>query len=110
MIDWIRVRELRDEIGEDDLAEVVDLFLDEADEVAKNIGNGLAPEEVEAALHFLKGSALNLGFRKLAELCQIGEKEAARGRAETVNLEAVVTAYERSKRAFAAGEKAEDAA
>ena len=32
MIDWERVRELRSEIGADDFAEVVEMFLSEADE------------------------------------------------------------------------------
>ena len=37
MIDWGRVRDLRSEIGADDFAEVVAMFLDEADEVIARI-------------------------------------------------------------------------
>ena len=48
MIDWSRVSELREEVGEEDFAEVVELFLDEVDGV---IGT-LAPEtaDLEAQL------------------------------------------------------------
>ncbi len=48
----------------DDFAEVVEMFLEEADEVAGRL-RGAAPTDVEAELHFLKGSALNLGFASL---------------------------------------------
>lgn len=110
MIDWQRVRELRDEIGEDDFGEVVDLFLEEADEVAAKIPALTAADQIESALHFLKGSALNLGFKEFAALCQAGEKAAAMGDVASIDLARVVTVYEASKRAFANGQAAEDAA
>lgn len=110
MIDWDRVRELRDEIGADDFAEVVELFLEETDEVAKGIRNGIAPQDIESALHFLKGSALNLGFRGLANLCQTGEKAAASGRCESVDLGQILAVYEQAKAIFATHLNAEDAA
>lgn len=103
MIDWDRVMELRNEIGADDFAEVVEMFLEEADSVAKTIGRDLAPETVESALHFLKGSALNLGFRELAQLCQSGEKAAASGAVDPAGLAKVVMIYTQSKHAFMAG-------
>lgn len=105
MIDWDRVAELRSEIGAEDFAEVVDMFLEEADEVAETMQAKLPPDAVEAALHFLKGSALNLGFRELAQLCQVGEKAAACGDAKNVNLGQVVVTYEQSKLAFIAGKE-----
>ncbi len=110
MIDWERVCELRDEIGAEDFAEVAQLFLEETDAVIKNIKKDTTPQAIEAALHFLKGSALNLGFSKLAALCQTGEKAAASGQSGGIDLGMVVTAYEQSKIAFAAGKQAEDAA
>lgn len=110
MIDWGRVRELRDEIGMEDFAEVVLLFLEETDDVTEKIASGLSDQAVESALHFLKGSALNLGFKDLAALCQIGEKAAANGQYETINLAQVVTLYQASKSAFQSGQNAENAA
>jgi HPt (histidine-containing phosphotransfer) domain-containing protein len=103
MIDWDRVAELRNEIGAADFAEVVEMFLEEADEVATTVYTNASPTAVEQALHFLKGSALNLGFRDLAQLCQIGEKAAAGGDISGVDLGQVVTVYEQSKMAFVAG-------
>lgn len=110
MIDWGRVRELRNEIGADDFDEVVQLFLEETDEVAATLAKNQSPQAIESALHFLKGSALNLGFRKLAEMCQAGERAAAAGNCLSINIDKVVEVYAASKRAFEAGQRAEDAA
>lgn len=102
MIDWTRVKELRDEIGGEDFAEVVALFLEEADEVVGNLQDCHDPRALESALHFLKGSALNLGFSALAELCQTGERQAAMGDVD-IDLGPVIATYDRSKSAFEAG-------
>ncbi len=110
MIDWNRVNELRHEIGADDFDEVVQLFLEETDEVIAGIGYDRSAQALESALHFLKGSALNLGFRKLAALCQTGEKAAAAGDYTSIDPAALIAVYEASKRAFKAGQNAEDAA
>jgi histidine phosphotransfer protein HptB len=110
MIDWGRVCELRDEIGADDFAEVVQLFLEETEKVVKALGDDKSAEAVESGLHFLKGSALSLGFRDLAALCQTGEKAAATGRSDAIDLGLVAIVYERSKAAFAAGQRDMNAA
>lgn len=101
MIDWARVNELQAEIGKDDFAEVVTMFLEEATEVVERFTACTTAAETEAALHFLKGSALNLGFRKLADLCQEGEKKAADGQAATVDLPRIVSMFQASVKAFA---------
>lgn len=103
MIDWDRVDDLKAEIGEDDFAEVISLFLEEADEVAATLRGEMAADQIEAALHFLKGSALNLGFSLLAQLCQDGEKAAAAGNGAQVDLVNVAVAYDLSKSAFQDG-------
>lgn len=110
MIDWDRVNELRNEIGAADFDEVAQLFLEETDEVIANINRDKSTQAVESALHFLKGSALNLGFCKLAALCQTGEKAAAAGDYGHIDLPAVIAVYEASKLAFETGQNAEDAA
>lgn len=102
MIDWARVAELRDEIGNEDFAEVVTLFLEEADEVVQRLAECSDAKSLESALHFLKGSALNLGFESLAQLCQDGERMAASGSVE-VDTAAVAAEYDGSKAAFEAG-------
>jgi HPt (histidine-containing phosphotransfer) domain-containing protein len=110
MIDWGRVRELRTEIGDKDFDEVAQLFLEETDEVAANMVGNTSPQAIESALHFLKGSALNLSFIKLAALCQTGEKAASLGAITGIDLRLVVSVYQASKAAFDAGERTGDAA
>lgn len=102
MIDWTRVTELRDEIGGEDFAEVVAMFLEEADEVVQKLSALADAKSIESALHFLKGAALNLGFADLAELCQDGERQASLGRSD-VALDRVETCYAASKAAFESG-------
>jgi len=102
MIDWNRVRELREEIGADAFEEVLDLFLDEVETALAVLRTSTAEDDIEAQLHFLKGSALNLGFATLAELCSEGEARYREGRRDSVDLGEIVSNYEASKAAFLA--------
>lgn len=104
MIDWGRVHELRMEIGPDDFGEVATLFLEEADEVVDRLPQLTDAASVERDLHFLKGCALNLGFRELAEACQHGERQAAAGLTD-MSMDAVVNVYHKSRAAFLIGMK-----
>jgi HPt (histidine-containing phosphotransfer) domain-containing protein len=104
MIDWNRVQDLRSEIGFDDFDDVVTLFLDEADEVVSRLTGLTDARAIESELHFLKGSALNLGFSELAMICQTGERRAATGD-DTVSMDAVVAVYHQSREAFLGGMK-----
>lgn len=99
MIDWARVRELKSEIGEDSFDEVVELFLEEADEVVARMDVSCGAKALEADLHSLKGSALNLGFRDLATICQVGEFKAASGSVD-IDLSRVRSVYATSKISF----------
>lgn len=77
MIDWERIHGLRDDIGPDGFAEVLCAFLEETDAaVARLTSVGAA---LERELHFLKGSALNLGLTELAAACVAAERDVARG-------------------------------
>lgn len=100
MINWERVEELRDEIGVEDFDEVVDLFLDEVEEVIERLNTTPELSQLEADLHFLKGSALNLGFETFSQLCQAGEAASAAGQAATVDVPAILAAFANSKVAF----------
>ena len=97
MIDWERVQELRDEIGEADFAEVVTLFLEEVAEVVDRLRSRPDPSTFEEDLHFLKGSALNLGFAEFGALCQQGETLAADGRATEVDLAPLLRCFDASR-------------
>lgn len=101
MINWKRVETLRAEIGDADLDEVVTLFLEEVEEVLDRLPRPAPPRQREADLHFLKGSALNLGFADLAAACQRDEARAARG--ENIDPKPIIGLYSASKRAFMAG-------
>jgi len=98
MIDWERVAELRSEIGAEGFAEVLELFLDEVENVVMNLGR--RPEKLGEELHFLKGSAWNLGFRAFGAICQDGERRCAAGNAATVDIPAVLDCYGQSKDIF----------
>jgi histidine phosphotransfer protein HptB len=97
MIDWKRVDELREEIGADGFVEVADMFLDEAEGAVSALVAGLPASEVEGQLHFLKGSALNLGLSALADICQDGERKAAAGQGALVDVAQVAAIYHASR-------------
>ncbi|MCB1357092.1 MAG: Hpt domain-containing protein [Maritimibacter sp.] len=103
MIDWNRVSELKDEIGEEDFSEVAEMFIAEVEEVIDRLKAAPVPARYEEDLHFIKSSALNLGFSELSALCQQGERQAAAGDAEGVDLAPVFASYAASKDAFLAG-------
>lgn len=100
MIDWPRVNELRDEVGPEDFEEVVQLFLEEVDEVIFRLKANTTRSTLEDDLHFLKGSALSLGFRAFSNLCQEGERQSASGGADGVGLGEIFVVYDRSKQEF----------
>ncbi|WP_311201454.1 Hpt domain-containing protein [Sulfitobacter sp. M368] len=102
MLDWDRISNLRNEVGPDDFGEVVDLFLEEADSVTLTLTAQAGDRNLEEALHFLKGSALTLGFCDLSDLCQISETLASKGRAHEIDLGPILVSYETSKSRFLA--------
>ncbi|MFN3576549.1 MAG: Hpt domain-containing protein [Tabrizicola sp.] len=109
MIDWKRVDELRAEIGAEGFAEVADVFLEEAEGAVLALLEGVPDHEVEGQLHFLKGSALNLGLRDLAAICQEGERRAAAGDAALVDVAQVASVYRASRARLLGGLSADKA-
>ncbi|MEQ8901049.1 MAG: Hpt domain-containing protein [Roseovarius sp.] len=103
MIDWNRVRNLRDEIGTDAFEEVVELFLEEVETEIDRLRAPCEALDIEGQLHFLKGSALNLGFVAFSDLCHAGEATAAAGQGERVDLTDILSCFDQSKAAFLAG-------
>lgn len=104
MIDWAQVKQLEVDVGAEDLADVVTLFLSEVDEAVEalqSLPKDSAPE-VAAALHFLKGSAFNLGFQQFGEYCATGETQAYGGDTESVSFQEVKRLYSASKSLFLA--------
>ncbi|WP_171234649.1 Hpt domain-containing protein [Ruegeria sp. HKCCA6837] len=102
MIHWDRVRQLRDEVGPDEFDEVVEIFLEEVQEVIARLHHDTNRIELEQNLHFLKGSALSLGFDQFSKLCQDGERQAAAGQGVEVDLPALLALFYSSKLKFEA--------
>lgn len=100
MIDWNRVAELRGEVGAEDFGEVVELFLEEVDGMIAKITSDTSRASLEQDMHFLKGSALSLGFQEFSAMCQEGERTAAAGSADQVDISAIAAKYEASKIEF----------
>lgn len=100
MINWARVDELTDEIGKSEFPEVVEIFLEEVDDAIARLEHST---ELEADLHFLKGSALNLGFSDFSKACQIGELAASRGNSDAINVSEIVDCYAKSREGFLIG-------
>ena len=100
MIDWTQVKSLREEVGPDDFEEVVELFLEEVDEVVSRLATNAQTDVLEEDFHFLKGSAMNLGFAEFSSLCQKGEERAARGLAGETDVSEALDAYQKSKVKF----------
>ncbi|MCV3270028.1 Hpt domain-containing protein [Roseobacter sinensis] len=100
MIDWDRVATLKDEVGAEDFDEVVDLFLEEVDSAIDALAAQQQHDDLEAKLHFLKGSALSLGFRSFSDLCQAGEAAAASTPDAVVDLNEILQCYAQSRAAF----------
>lgn len=98
MIDWGRVHELQDEVGAEEFAEVVEIFLEEVEEVIGRLRKGTGTAALDEDMHFLKGSALNLGFSQMAGMCA----EAERANVDNADVAGVIACFERSKTEFMA--------
>lgn len=96
MVNWDRLSELREEVGEDDLAEVVTIFCEEVEEVLA-ILDVAAVAEIPNHLHFLKGSALNIGFKTLTERCQREEAKLKKDPNATLDILGIRSDYISSK-------------
>lgn len=102
MIDWAQVKQLEEDVGAEDLSEVVELFLSEVDEAVGTLLSDPPTEAPDIArqMHFLKGCASNLGFRGLADYCAKGETAANGGDTSSITMEEVQAIYAASKAEF----------
>ena len=96
MINQTRLKELKDEVGEDDFNEVFELFCEEVEEVLAELET-TPPSQLAERLHFLKGSALNIGFDDLGALCQAEETRVKGDPMALVDIPAVRASYQASK-------------
>ncbi|RMH47703.1 MAG: Hpt domain-containing protein [Alphaproteobacteria bacterium] len=99
-MDWKRVDELKAEIGEDDLAEVVEIFFEEVAEAVDRLSAAEGEDELAATLHFIKGCALNLGLASLAGACAEGERAVSAGAPDSVDPAAIRARFEEGQEAL----------
>ena len=99
MINAARIQELKDEVGEDDLIEVIELFCEEVEEVLDAL-ESTDPAGMPAQLHFLKGSALNIGLDAVSDLCKEQELRLKANPAATADIASIRAAYDASKAAL----------
>jgi len=103
LIEWNRLRELCLEIGPEDFDEIVEVFLEEVAEAIGQIDPNLDLAALEGRLHFVKSSALNLGFAGLAEMCRTGEALAAGGSRPDNQIAGIPGVFRQSLDEFHAG-------
>ncbi|MDS9467127.1 Hpt domain-containing protein [Paracoccus sp. MBLB3053] len=106
MLDWGRIHELREEVGEDEFSLILDLFLDEVEGVVMRLA-GREPARLASDLHFLVGCARNLGFRSFDRICVRSERLACNDRADEIRLDELIACYASSKRALFQGLQAD---
>ncbi|MBF9035137.1 Hpt domain-containing protein [Rhodobacterales bacterium HKCCE2091] len=94
MIDWDRVQELREELGDEDFAEVGQIFISEIEEKLAALSGTDA--RAPADFHFLRGSAANLGLEGFARSCSTAEARAKAG--DPVDLDALARDFAASLR------------
>ncbi|MGB3406476.1 MAG: hypothetical protein WBA67_03195 [Jannaschia sp.] len=93
MVDEDRISDLRHEIGEEDLAIVLGMFLSEAQRMIDAIATGLSDDAHARATHFLRSGALNIGFVAFAAAADHAAAAAETARAATApRLSEILTA------------------
>ncbi|MEM9716398.1 MAG: Hpt domain-containing protein [Pseudomonadota bacterium] len=83
MIDWLRVNELKSDLGDDMFDEILPVFIDEISELLDQMPSKSDPVDIAGICHSIKGSAANLGFEALAQVASDGEKSANEGAVPT---------------------------
>ena len=96
MIDRARLEELREEVGNDDFAEVIELFCEEVAETLDRMAQGHSSSMADD-LHFLKGSALNIGMSEVASLCAAVEAMIRDNGAASPNIGGIKTAFDKAQ-------------
>lgn len=100
MIDWKQVKALQNDVGQESFPDIVEIFIEEVEEVITRLRSSPDPATLGDDLHFLKGSALNLGFSEFSGMCEIGETASAKGAADDVDVSALINSYHQSKTMF----------
>jgi HPt (histidine-containing phosphotransfer) domain-containing protein len=99
MIDRERLAELRHEVGTDDLTEVIALFCEEVEETLDRIITHPSAS-LGDDLHFLKGSALNIGMSEVGQLCLEAEKAWRKDAPSLPDIATIAQAFRKARQAL----------
>lgn len=102
MIEWQRLSELREDVGDEEFEDVVSLFLEEIRQTLPD----LAQADLEARvslLHSIKGSARNIGLTSFARVCDAEERNILETGRVSLSDADIMAAFERVDRLMAAG-------
>jgi HPt (histidine-containing phosphotransfer) domain-containing protein len=94
MINWARLLQLQEDVGKNDIHDIIILFEQELKQVIAQLPLQTDPEQMASNLHYLKGCALNLGFEDLADLCQAGYTRLSQSPRTGVTVAPILSAYE----------------
>lgn len=93
MIDWDRIAQLKADIGEDTFPELAPVFLAELQEAMSALSANPSPGAAE--MHFIKGSALTLGFQDVSQqaaAAELGFRQDPNYRADLASLQSAFAA------------------
>lgn len=93
LLDQPHIAEMHDIFGETGFLELFDLFREECGSLVTRLAD-LQGTELADTLHGIRGSAENIGFRRLVILCRRSEEAARAG--DTVDIAQVHAAYDMS--------------
>jgi HPt (histidine-containing phosphotransfer) domain-containing protein len=97
IVDWDRISELQSEVGEDGIAEVVTLFVQECADALEALTLSSDTGTAAERLHFLKGCAENIGLSELAALCIDEEATLRSGGAASLDPARLRRAFDRAR-------------
>ncbi|WP_286758633.1 MULTISPECIES: Hpt domain-containing protein [Sulfitobacter] len=100
VIDWEQVATLQTAVGRDDFSTIMCVFFKEVEEANAQLTMGVTTDQFRDILHFVKGSALSVGFVELSEQCAQAEGNFAGSHQITSIWKEILTSYEESKEHF----------
>ncbi|MFN3527062.1 MAG: Hpt domain-containing protein, partial [Paracoccus sp. (in: a-proteobacteria)] len=87
----MRVLKMYNDVGAQEFGPLVALFLEETETRLTHLG--ASPAQLLLDLHFLRGSALNLGFTNFGEVCLRAEEQLVDGQFDQVSRDDLIAAF-----------------
>ncbi len=103
MIEWSRIDELRNMVGDRRFGDITRLFFHEIETELAGLRNGMVDGTLRQHLHSLKGGAASLGFQELSKRCEAAELAASQNQLEDADLKVITQTYQKSRVIFEQG-------